>query len=146
MDASFCYGYRLLFHGFMNGYLVRDIHLVKLVNGAYTVVRKHQGTSLDGKVTCFLVFDDRCCETGGGGRLSRSVDCAGQEGTNVPEIPHWLVLVGQKGNTHFRNCDLDVDGSPMMQILMSPRKCIPSPVCLCTPPINCSSSPFFTIS
>ena len=39
MDTSFGDGYRLLFHGFVNGNLIRDIHLVELINGTYTVIR-----------------------------------------------------------------------------------------------------------
>ena len=84
MDTSLCNGYRLLFHGFVNSHLIGYIHLVELVDGAYTVVREHQGTRLDGKVACFLVFHDCCCETGSRGCLSRSVDCTRQEGTNIP--------------------------------------------------------------
>ena len=47
---------------------------------------------------------------------------------------------------YLRNWDFEVLGSPTMQMLMSPRRLIPSGVCLCTPPISWSRSPFLTIS
>ena len=39
-----------------------------------------------------------------------------------------------------------MEGSPTIQTLISPRRWIPSWVCLCTPPISCSRIPFLTIS
>lgn len=48
--------------------------------------------------------------------------------------------------TDFRNWDLLVLGSPTMQMLISPRRWMPSCVCLCTPPMSCSKMPFLTMS
>lgn len=48
--------------------------------------------------------------------------------------------------TYLRNWDFEVEGSPTIQMLMSPRRCMPSGVCLCTPPMSCSRIPFLTIS
>lgn len=48
--------------------------------------------------------------------------------------------------THLRNWDLLVEGSPTIQTLISPRRWIPSWVCLCTPPMSWSRIPFLTIS
>ena len=56
-------GYGLLFHGFVNGNLVRDIHFVKFVDGANPVIRKHQCASLDSEVPCLFVFHNRCRKT-----------------------------------------------------------------------------------
>jgi len=52
----------------------------------------------------------------------------------------------KRGATHLRNWDLEVLGSPTIQMLISPRRWIPSGVCLWTPPINWRSRPFLTIS
>lgn len=61
---------RLLFHGFVNGDLITDIHLVEFVNGADTVVCKHEGTSFNGEFAGFLVSDDSSGQTCGGRSLA----------------------------------------------------------------------------
>jgi len=43
-------------------------------------------------------------------------------------------------NTHLRIWDFAHDGSPTMQMLMSPRRAMPSRVSLCTPPNSMSST------
>ena len=70
VNASFGDGYGLLFHGFVDSDLVRDIHFVKLVDGANPVIRKHQCACLDSEVTGFFVFHNRCSKTCCRGGLS----------------------------------------------------------------------------
>lgn len=84
VDARLGDRYSLLFHRFVNGNLVRDIHFVELVNGADPVVRQHQGTSLDGEVPCLLVFDDGSGKTRRRGSLSRGINSTGKERANIP--------------------------------------------------------------
>jgi hypothetical protein len=50
LDAGLADADGLLLHGLVDGYLVRDVHLVKLIDAADTVVSQHQGTSLDRKL------------------------------------------------------------------------------------------------
>lgn len=61
VDTGFGNRNCLLFHRFVDGDLVANIHLIKFVNGADAVVRKHQGTGLNGEVACFFVFHDGGC-------------------------------------------------------------------------------------
>ena len=70
VNARFGDGYGLLFHGFVDGDLVRDIHFIKFVDGANPVIRKHQCASLDSKVPCLFVFHNRCSKTCCRGGLS----------------------------------------------------------------------------
>ena len=79
VDARLGDRYGLLFHSFMNGNLIRDIHFVEFINGADPVIRQHQGTSLDGEVSCLFIFDDRSGKTRSGGSLSRGVNSTGKE-------------------------------------------------------------------
>mgnify|MGYP000020755654 FL=1 len=57
------------------------------------------------------------------------------------DFPEVYTERGEMLLMYFRNCDFAVDGSPTIQMLMSPRMLPPSAVCLWTPPISCSSSP-----
>lgn len=66
MDTGFGDGDGLLFHGFVDGDLIRDVHLVELVNGADAIVREHEGPGFYGEFARFFVFDDGGGETGGG--------------------------------------------------------------------------------
>lgn len=84
VDARLGDRYGLLFHRFMNGNLVRDIHFVELVDGADPVIRQHQGTGLDGEVSCLFVFDDRSGETRCRGSFPRGIDSTGEEGADIP--------------------------------------------------------------
>lgn len=54
-------GDRLLFHGLVNRDLVRDVHLVKLVDCADAVVREHERARFDGEVASLLVLDHSRC-------------------------------------------------------------------------------------
>ncbi len=47
----------------MDGDLVADVHLVKLVDGADAIVCKHQGTCLNGEVASFFIFHDSSCQS-----------------------------------------------------------------------------------
>ena len=65
MDAGFRNRDGLLLHSFVDGNLVLDIHLVKLIDAADAVIRKHQGTSFDAELTCLRILAHRggqtCC-------------------------------------------------------------------------------------
>lgn len=61
LDTGFGYGDCLLFHSLVDCHLIRDVHLVELVNGANPVVRKHEGSSFDSKLASLFVLDDRSC-------------------------------------------------------------------------------------
>ena len=65
LDTSLGDGDSLLFHSFVNSNLIGDVHLVKLINGTNAVVCQHQSTSLNSELSCLLVLDNRCRETGG---------------------------------------------------------------------------------
>jgi hypothetical protein len=96
VDARLGDRYSLLFHRFMNGNLVRDIHFVELVNGTDPVIRQHQGTGLDGEVSCLFVFDDRSGETRRRGSLSRGINSTGKERANIP-------IQSRLGSSRIRN-------------------------------------------
>lgn len=64
MDAGFGNRDRLLFHGFVNGNLVGNVHLVELVDSADTVVSQHESTSFDGEVASLFVFHYGSRQTG----------------------------------------------------------------------------------
>ena len=46
MDTGFGYGDGLLLHGLVDSYLILDVHLIKLINTADTMISKHQCSSL----------------------------------------------------------------------------------------------------
>ena len=50
-DSGLVDGDRLLFHGFVDGHGVVDLHLVKLVDAADSVVRQHQSSGINDKLT-----------------------------------------------------------------------------------------------
>lgn len=83
MDTSFGDGNGLLFHGFVDGDLVRDVHLVKFVNGTNPVICQHESTGFNGEIAGFFVLDNGCCQTSGRGRLARSVDSTREEGADI---------------------------------------------------------------
>jgi len=58
MDACLGDRYGLLFHSFVDGDLIRDIHLVEFVDCANTVVSKHERPSFNRKVSCFFILDN----------------------------------------------------------------------------------------
>ena len=64
LDAGFGDRDGLLFHGFVDGDLVHEVHFVELVYGADAVVGQHESAGLDGEFVRFFVFDDRGGETG----------------------------------------------------------------------------------
>ena len=66
----------LLFHSFVNGDLVGNVHLVEFVNGADSIVRKHERSRFDGEFTSLLVFDNSGCKTRSRRSLARGVDCS----------------------------------------------------------------------
>lgn len=65
LDAGFGDGDGLLFHGFVDGDLVGDVHFVEFVNGTDAIVGEHEGAGFDGEFARFFVFDDGGGETGG---------------------------------------------------------------------------------
>jgi hypothetical protein len=73
----------LLFHRFVNSDLVRDVHLVELVDSADAVVRQHQRAGFDGKLARLFVLDDGGRETCRGGSLAGGVDGTRQEAADV---------------------------------------------------------------
>lgn len=74
LDAGLGDGDGLLLHGLVDGDLVGDVHLIKLVDGADAVVGEHEGAGLDGELARLLVLDDSrrqtCCRR----CLARGVD------------------------------------------------------------------------
>jgi hypothetical protein len=86
LDARFGDGDRLLLHGFVNGDLVGDVHLVELVDSADTVVGEHECAGFDGELAGFFVLDDGGGETGGGGGFAGSVDGSGEEAADVSRL------------------------------------------------------------
>ena len=85
MDTSLGYRDSLLLHGFVDGDLILDVHLVKLIDAANTVVGEHQCTRLDAKLARFRVLPHRGCQPGRIRRLTATVDCPWQELTDVLE-------------------------------------------------------------
>ena len=73
LDAGFGDADGLLLHRFVDGDLVGDVHLVELVDGAYAVVREHEGSRFNGEFTGFFVPYHCGCEAGCGGRFSGRV-------------------------------------------------------------------------
>ncbi len=63
----------------MNSGLVLDIHLIKLIDAANTVIGKHQGTSLNAELSSLRVFTHRGCQTGRVRGFTTTVDGSGQE-------------------------------------------------------------------
>ena len=74
LNARLGDGDGLLFHGFVNGDLISNIHLVKFVDSADAVISKHQSTGFDGEFTRLLVLDDCRCETRSRRSLARCVN------------------------------------------------------------------------
>lgn len=85
LDSSFGDRDGLLFHGFVNGDLIRDVHLVELVDGADSVVGEHESSGFDRELARFLVLHNGGGETSGGGGLSGGVDGSREESTDVSE-------------------------------------------------------------
>ena len=73
----------LLLHGLVDRDLIGEVHLVKLVNGANTIVCEHKSAGLDRKFTCFFVTDDSGRETCRRGRLARRIYGARHETTHI---------------------------------------------------------------
>lgn len=82
-----CLGDRdgLLFHSFVNGNLILDVHLVELVDAADTMVGEHECTCLDAELTRLIVFTDGSRQTSSVRRLSTTVNGSWQELTDVLE-------------------------------------------------------------
>lgn len=85
LDAGFGDGDGLLFHGFVDGDLVGEVHFVEFVDGADAVVGEHERTGFDGEFARFFVFDYGGGEAGGGGGFAGGVDGAGKEGADIFE-------------------------------------------------------------
>ena len=85
VDASLRNRDSLLFHGFVNGDLVGDVHLVELVDGANTVIREHECTSLDGKLARLFILDHCRRETSRRARLAGRIDRTREERADVLE-------------------------------------------------------------
>ena len=85
LDSGFGDGNGLLFHCFVDGYLVANVHFIKFINGANTIVCEHERTGFNRELSSFLIFDYRsgkaCCRRG----FPRGVDCAWKKGTYVSE-------------------------------------------------------------
>ena len=85
LDAGFGDRDSLLLHCLVNGDLVRDVHLVKLVDRADPVVGEHERSGLDRELARLLVLDDSGRQTSGRGGLARGVDRSGEEAADVLE-------------------------------------------------------------
>lgn len=85
MDTSLGDRDSLLLHGLMNSSLVFRIHFIELIDATDTVVGEHKGSRLNTEFTCFTVFTDTSSETGCRTCLSRSIDSARKETTDVLE-------------------------------------------------------------
>ena len=56
LDAGLGDGDGLLLHGLVDGNLVFDVHLVKLIDAADAIVRQHQRASLYTEVVCVALL------------------------------------------------------------------------------------------
>lgn len=108
LDSSFGDANGLLLHSFMDGHLVFEVHLVKLIDAAHTletktcssvevkvhnsvssspffltaethVVRQHQSSGLDDELVRLLITDHGCRQTSGAAGLPAGVDGPGTE-------------------------------------------------------------------
>lgn len=57
MNTGFSNRYGLLLHSFVNSNLIFLVHLVKLVDAAYAVISKHQGSCFDAELAGFRVLE-----------------------------------------------------------------------------------------
>ena len=64
----------LLFHGFVNGDLIFNVHFVELVDATDAVVGQHESAGFNNKLVRLLVTNDGRRQTSGGRRLAGSVD------------------------------------------------------------------------
>lgn len=63
LDTSFGDRDRLLFHGFVDGDLIREVHLVELVDGANAVVGQHERSGFNRELSSLFILDDGSGET-----------------------------------------------------------------------------------
>ncbi|OSX69559.1 hypothetical protein BU14_1395s0002 [Porphyra umbilicalis] len=85
VDARLGERNRLLLHRFVDGDLVRRVHLVKLVNRAHAVIREHQRARLDAKLARLHILGHRRGEARRRRRFARRVDAARGKGDGVFE-------------------------------------------------------------
>ncbi|KAI6768007.1 hypothetical protein HG530_006016 [Fusarium avenaceum] len=102
LDASLCDRDGLLFHGFVDGNLICNIHLVKLINGTNTIVCQHKSTSLDGELACLLILDYCRSKTSSRRGLTTGVDSTGCKRTDI------LQELGLGGRRVTNNANVDV--------------------------------------
>jgi len=69
LDTCFGDGNGLLFHCFVDCDLVGDVHLVKFVDRADSIVRKHESTCFNREVSCLFILHDSSRETSSRRRL-----------------------------------------------------------------------------
>jgi len=92
MNTCFSDGYGSLFHGLWIA-TWSEIHLVKFIDCADAVIRKHQRADFDCELSRFLVFDNSSCETCGGRRLAGRIDSSWKDGANVSAYKSDIRLV-----------------------------------------------------
>ena len=85
VDASLSNWNSLLLHGLVNSYLILDVHLIKLIDTANSVICKHQGTCFNAKLSCFGILTHRRGQTSSIWGLTTTVNCTGQKLADVLE-------------------------------------------------------------
>lgn len=140
LNACLGDGNGLLLHGFMNSHLVININLIKFINATNAIIWKHQGTCLNTHLSCIMISTHGDCQTGSRGGLATGVDRTRHNGVDIS------MKYSTLGIQYFKNWDLAVEGSPTIQILISPLNLAPSEISLCTPPISINNNPFLISS
>ena len=86
MNTGLRNGYCLLFHGFVDGNLVGNIHFVEFIDGADSIVCQHKGTSFNGEITCFFVLNNCSRQTSSRGGFARGINGARKKRANISGI------------------------------------------------------------
>lgn len=74
-DACLCHTDCLLLHCFVNGHSVGRLHFIEFVNTNNPAICKHQGSSLNLKLSCYWVLVYTGSQTGSRWPLSWSIHC-----------------------------------------------------------------------
>mmetsp|Transcript_9191 Transcript_9191/g.55820 ORF Transcript_9191/g.55820 Transcript_9191/m.55820 type:complete len:257 (+) Transcript_9191:1252-2022(+) len=67
----------------MNGNLISDVHLIKLVDTAYAIVCQHQRSCFNAELTSLRLLGDGCSQTSSTAAFPRCVDSARQEAGHI---------------------------------------------------------------
>mmetsp|Transcript_1705 Transcript_1705/g.4287 ORF Transcript_1705/g.4287 Transcript_1705/m.4287 type:complete len:393 (+) Transcript_1705:1338-2516(+) len=102
----------------MDGNLVLDVHLVKLIDATDAVVRQHERTRLNSKLIVLRLFHHRCCQASSSGGLAGGIHSSGQEAGHILQD----LGLGTRWVAHDANVDVATQGYALARVLVHPTK------------------------